>query len=63
MLGDIEAWKSGDTSENLGEIVRSAVSNEARKASEKQDADDRFPGEAGQDKGAEKFSDTPAKNY
>ncbi len=52
MQGQIEDWKSGDKSENLGEIVRSTVRSEARKAAE---------GEKAQDKSGSKAQDAQDK--
>lgn len=46
MLGQIKEWKSGDMSENLGEMVRSTVSTEARKAAQKQSSDKAASGKA-----------------
>ncbi|MFO7848943.1 MAG: hypothetical protein R6V67_03180 [Spirochaetia bacterium] len=60
MLGQIEEWKSGDSSESLGEIVRATVSTEARKAAQNRNSDKKKEGDAGRDKASEAASDTPA---
>lgn len=60
MLGQIEDWKSGDQSENLGEIVRNTVSSEARKAAKKQASDKQKAAETGQEKASSAVGDTPA---
>lgn len=61
MLGQIEEWKSGDMSENLGEIVRSTVSTEAKKAAQKR-ASENKEAETGKDKASEATSGTPAED-
>lgn len=57
MLGQIEEWKSGDKSENLGEIVRSTVSAEAKKAAQKRTSE---KSGKGKEKASEATSSTPA---
>ena len=58
----IEDWKNGDQSENLGEIVRNTVSSEARKAAKKQSADKEKSSETGKEKAASAVDETPAGN-
>ncbi|MDZ7794518.1 MAG: hypothetical protein U5P10_12750 [Spirochaetia bacterium] len=60
MLGQIEEWKSGDMSENLGEIVRSTVSTEAKKAAQKRASENKGV-ETSKDKTSEATSGTPAE--
>ncbi|MCF7915892.1 MAG: hypothetical protein K9L66_12055 [Spirochaetaceae bacterium] len=60
MLGRIEQWKSGDQSENLGEIVRERVSTEARKAAKKQASEQKKSAEEGKSKGSQAGDETPA---
>ena len=60
MLGRIEQWKSGDQSENLGEIVRERVSTEARKAAQKQASEQKKSAEEGKSKGSQAVDETPA---
>ncbi len=57
LLGQIEEWKSGDKSENLGEIVRSTVSTEAKKAAQTRTSEKSIKGK---EKASEATSDTPA---
>jgi hypothetical protein len=47
MLGQIEDWKNGDGSENLGETVRRTVSSAARKAARQQAEKQTKSGETG----------------
>ncbi|MDZ7794456.1 MAG: hypothetical protein U5P10_12430 [Spirochaetia bacterium] len=60
MLGQIEEWKSGDQTENLGEIVRNTVSNEARNAAKRQASEQKKAADAGEEKAASAVEDSPA---
>ncbi len=62
MLGQIEEWKSGDGSEKLGEIVRSTVSSEVQKATQKRASDKAAEGKSktGKGKASEAASGSPA---
>lgn len=60
MQEQIEDWKSGDQSENLGEIVRTTVSSEVRKAAKKQASDQQKSAETGREKASSAVGKTPS---
>ncbi len=60
MLDQIEVWKESERTENLGELVRSTVSIEARKAAQKR-ASRQQKAETGREKASEATEGTPAE--